>query len=379
MKIIIAPDSFKGSLRATEAARAMAEGIRLVFPDAQLIEVPIADGGEGTVEAFLQACGGSLQQTTVQGPLGAPVQAAWGLLPDNTAIVEIAAAAGLCLLPADQQDPKKATTEGVGQLIKAILDAGIRRIIIGLGGSGTNDGGSGMLRALGAGFFDVQGRELLPGFLSFINLAKIDISHLDPRLQEVDILVASDVVNPLCGPDGCSTVFGPQKGVKPEEIQIFDKAMARYAEIASTTTGRNAAVLPGAGAAGGLGAALLFFTGAKIRPGIEVVLESVHFDDLLAQTDLVVTGEGRTDMQTLRGKVPMGVARCARTRGVPVLCISGSVAAGAEQLYDEGVNALFSCAPGPISLADSLQQAEVLVRQATERAFRLVKLGMAMR
>jgi glycerate kinase len=377
MKIIIAPDSFKGSLSATNAARAMAEGVRLVFPDAELVEVPIADGGEGTVEAFLQACGGSLQQTTVKGPLGSPVQASWGLLPNNTAIVEIAAAVGLCLLTPEQQDPKRAGTEGVGQLIEAILDAGIRRIIIGLGGSATNDGGSGMLRALGARFLDSQGRDLPPGILPFTDLAKIDISSLDPRLPEVDILVASDVINPLCGPNGCSAVFGPQKGVKPEEIQIFDKAMARYAEIATKTTGRNAAVLPGAGAAGGLGAALLFFTGAKIRSGIEVVLESVHFHDLLVQADLVLTGEGRTDMQTLSGKVPMGVARCARTYGVPVVCISGSVAAGAEQLYNEGVNALLSCAPGPISLADSLQQADTLLRQATERAFRLIKLGSA--
>jgi glycerate 2-kinase len=378
MNILIAPDSFKGSLSATEAARAMAKGIQSVAPDAELVEVPIADGGEGTVEAFIRACGGSLHHTTVQGSLGEPVRAAWGLLPDNTAIIEIAAIVGLTLLTPEQRSPECAGTEGVGQLVAAVLDAGVKRVIVGLGGSATNDGGSGMLRALGARFLDWHGVELAPGVLSLACLVTIDITNLDPRLKELDIMVASDVDNPLCGPNGCSAVFGPQKGIPSKDIPAFDAALTQYSSIAFKTTGRDAAMLPGAGAAGGLGAALLYFTKATIRPGIELVLETVRFDELLARADLVLTGEGSTDSQTLRGKVPLGVARRARVHGVPVVCISGSLAKGAEKLYQEGVTALFACPPGPISLAESLEHAEPLLSEATERAFRLIRLGMNM-
>jgi glycerate 2-kinase len=378
MKILIAPDSFKGSLSATEAAAAMARGIQNVAPDADLIEVPIADGGEGTVEAFVRACNGTLQQVTVRGALGAPVHAAWGLLPDNTAVVEIAAAVGLTLLQPEQRDPFRGTTEGVGHLLRAVMDAGIKRVIIGLGGSATNDGGTGMLRALGARFLDHAGGELQTDVASLRDLASIDSSGLDPRLQKLDILVASDVDNPLCGANGCTAVFGPQKGISREDMPKLDAALARYAQVALQTTGRDAALQPGAGAAGGLGAALLYFTGARIMPGIEVVLDTVRFDELLAQSDLVLTGEGRTDSQTLHGKVPLGVARRARLQKVPVVCISGSLAKGAEELYREGITALVSCAPGPITLSESLAQAGALVTDAAERAFRLIRLGMNM-
>ncbi|MBV5340493.1 MAG: glycerate kinase [Deltaproteobacteria bacterium] len=376
MNVLIAPDSFKGSLSATEVARAMAKGIRAVSPETELIEVPIADGGEGTVEAFVRACSGTLRHATVQGPLGEPVTATWGLLPDNTAVIEIAAAVGLMLLAPDKRDPNHAGTEGVGQLLRAVLDADVRRVIIGLGGSATNDGGSGMLRTLGARFLDCDGIDLPPGVLAFTRLEQIDITNLDPRLKDLDILVASDVDNPLCGPSGCSVVFGPQKGMQREDVPYMDAALAQYAHVAFKTTGRDAALQPGAGAAGGLGAALLYFTGAQIRPGIEIVLESVRFDELLVRADLVLTGEGRTDSQTLRGKVPLGVAHRAREHGVPVVCISGSLDKGAEKLYQEGVTALFACPPGPISLSESIAQAESLVCEATERAFRLIRLGM---
>jgi glycerate kinase len=377
VNIILAPDSFKGSLTSLEAARCLRQGLLRVFPDAQVTDIPVADGGEGTVAALLHAVGGEARETVVKGPLGRPVAARWGLLAGGeTAVIEMAAASGLPLVPEPQRDPRVTTTWGTGELVRAALAAGVRKIILGLGGSATNDGGSGLIRALGAKFVDGRGQELPLGGQALADLAAIDLADLDPRLQAVEILVASDVDNPLCGPQGATAVFGPQKGATPAMVVELDRALAHYARVAKDATGKDAAQLPGAGAAGGLGAGLLFFTPAVLRPGIGIVLETAGFEAHLAGADLVITGEGRTDSQTIRGKVPMGVARLARQYGVPVVCISGGLGAGAELLYEEGVEGLVSCAPGPLSLEEALSQAGRHLTEATDRACRLIRLGM---
>ena len=267
MRIVVAPDSFKGSASATAVAAAMARGVRRVFPGAEVVQVPIADGGEGTVEALVSATGGVVRRTEVRGPRGEPVVAAWGILGDGeTAVIEMAAASGLTLLAADRRDPFRTTTYGTGELIRAALDAGLRRLIIGIGGSATNDGGAGMARALGARFLDDDERELPEGGLALTGLSRIELTQLDTRLNETEIVVACDVDNPLCGRRGASAIFGPQKGATPDGVELLDRALANYAEHAKETTGRDVAGLPGAGAAGGLGAGLLFFTGATSDP-----------------------------------------------------------------------------------------------------------------
>ncbi|MFA5109972.1 MAG: glycerate kinase [Desulfobaccales bacterium] len=377
MNIILAPDSFKGSLTSLDAARCMRQGLLRVFPQARVTDIPIADGGEGTVPVLLHAVGGEVRETVVMGPLGRPVAARWGLLAGGeTAVIEMAAASGLPLVPELQRDPLAATTWGAGELVRAALAAGVRKIILGLGGSATNDGGSGLIRALGAKFLDGRGRELPLGGAALADLASIDLTGLDPRLQEVEILVASDVDNPLCGPQGATAVFGPQKGATPEMVVELDRALARYAQVARDATGKDVAALPGAGAAGGSGAGLLFFTPAVLRAGVAIVLETAGFEGHLAAADLVITGEGRTDSQTVRGKAPVGVARLARRYGVPVVCISGGLGEGAALLYEEGVEGLVSCAPGPLSLEEALNQAPRLLTDATERACRLIRIGM---
>ena len=275
MRILIAPDSFKGSLSALAAAEAMARGVRTVFPQAEVLAVPIADGGEGTVEALVAATGGTLRRSVVSGPLLEPVVALWGILGDGiTAVIEMAAASGLPLVPLDQRDPRFTHTLGTGELIKAALDAGLSKLIIGLGGSASNDGGAGMARALGARFLDAQGRELAHGGSALAHLARIDLQHLDPRLATVEILVACDVDNPLTGPRGASAIYGPQKGAGPDQVVELDAALDRFQRVASQATGRQVATLAGAGAAGGLGAGLLFFSSARLRPGVEIVLEA---------------------------------------------------------------------------------------------------------
>jgi glycerate kinase len=269
MRVVIAPDSFKGSLTALAAAEAMARGVREVFPAAEVVAVPIADGGEGTVDALVAATGGRIVECTVSGPLGGPVTARWGVLGDGTtAVIETAAASGLTLLPPGRRDPGRATTRGTGELLRAALDAGLRRAVIGLGGSATTDGGAGLARALGVRFLDAGGRELPDGGAALARLARVDASRLDPRLAGADLLVACDVENPLTGPEGAAAVYGPQKGATPALVRELDAALARYAEVAGAATGRDVAAVPGAGAAGGLGAGLLLFTPARLRPGV---------------------------------------------------------------------------------------------------------------
>ena len=377
MLILIAPDSFKGCLSAQGVAAAMAAGLQQAFPEAELLQVPVADGGEGTVAALVRAAGGSLRVTVVQGPLETPVAATWGILGDGvTAVIEMAAASGLPLVPPGQRDAGRATSFGTGQLIQAALDQGLRRILIGLGGSATTDGGSGMARALGVRFLDADGQDLPNGGLALAELARIDFSGLDPRLRETVLEGACDVDNPLCGPRGAALTYGPQKGADPALVAALEAALETFARAAAAATGRDVAALPGSGAGGGLGAGLRFFTGARLRPGVELVLEAVGFAVKVETANLVITGEGRTDLQTLNGKAPLGVAAAAAQAKVPVVCLSGALGPGAEVLLQHGFTALMSVAPGPIALEASLAEAPVLIRDAAARLGGLLRAGM---
>jgi len=376
MRIVVAPDSFKGSLSALEAARAMERGILAVLPGAEVRKVPIADGGEGTVEALVAGAGGRLEEREVTGPLGAPVRARFGVLGDGaTAAIEMAAASGLPLVPREQRDPRATTTRGTGELVKAALDLGLSRLVVGIGGSATNDGGAGMARALGARFLDAAGRELPEGGAALARLARIDLGGLDPRLAAVELTVACDVDNPLTGPRGASAVYGPQKGATPEMVQELDAALGRFAEVARAATGRDVAGLPGAGAAGGLGAGLLLFTPARLRPGVEIVLETTGFDALVEGADLVITGEGRTDFQSAMGKAPAGVARAAKRHGVPVVCLSGGLGPGYDDLLGQGVDAICSASPAPMPLEEAMAQAGHLLEAAAARLLRAMRVG----
>jgi glycerate kinase len=378
VRIVVAPDSFKGSLSATAVADAIARGVRAAFPGAEVVRIPVADGGEGTVEALVTATHGRLERRTVRGPLGDPVQAHWGVLGDGeTAAIEMAAASGLPLVPTARRDPRVTTTYGTGELMRAALDAGLRRLVVGIGGSATNDGGAGMARALGVRFLDEAGADLPEGGAALARLARIELGGLDPRVAAAEIVVACDVDNPLTGPRGASAVYGPQKGATPEMVRDLDAALRRYASVARAATGRDVAGLPGAGAAGGLGAGLLFFTPARLRPGVQIVLEATRFAEQVRGADLVITGEGRTDLQTSMGKAPVGVAAVARGEGVPVICLSGSLGEGADEALARGVDALAAVAPGPISLEESMARAAELVEAAAARACRLVRVGAA--
>ncbi len=379
MRIIVAPDSFKGSVSALGVAEAMERGIHAVFPEAEVLKVPIADGGEGTVEALVAATGGRLMHTEVRGPLGESVRAHWGISGDGTtAFLEMASASGLPLVPKERRNPCITSTFGTGELMKAALDAGLRKLVIGIGGSATNDGGTGMARALGVRFLDAEGRDLPEGGAALARLARVDLSGLDPRLTESTILVACDVDNPLCGLRGASAVYGPQKGATPEMVAELDAALSVFAGVAARATGRDVALLPGAGAAGGLGAGLLFFTPASLRPGVAIVLETTGFETRVAGADLVITGEGRTDFQTAMGKAPVGVAAVAKRHGVPVICLSGGLGDGADDVLAHGIDALASAAPGPMTLEACMDQGPALVEAAAARICRLLKIGQSL-
>ncbi|PQZ93254.1 MULTISPECIES: glycerate kinase [Pseudomonas] len=364
MKIIIAPDSFKDSLSAEGVAQAIAAGLRDVWPDAQLIQCPMADGGEGTVDAVLAACNGELRRQHVRGPLGETVEARWGWLADSqTAIIEMAEASGLQLVPPGQRDACTTTTFGTGELIRAALDLGARRIILAIGGSATNDGGAGAMQALGVHLLDAAQQPLPPGGLGLAQLAHINLEHLDPRLAQVRFEIAADVNNPLCGPHGASAIFGPQKGANPGQVQQLDAALGHFADHCAKVLPHDVRDEPGSGAAGGLGFAAKAFLGAQFRAGVEVVAELVGLDAAVRGADLVITGEGRFDAQTLRGKTPFGVARIAQRHGAPVIVIAGTLGDGYEQMYAHGVNAAFALPSGPMSLEQACAEAPRLLSE----------------
>jgi glycerate kinase len=377
MKIVIAPDSFKDSLSAQGVADAIALGLAQVWPDALLIKCPMADGGEGTVESILAACEGELQRTQVRGPLGTTVEAAWGWLPQShTAIIEMAEASGLQLVPPGKRDACFSSTFGTGELIRAALDAGAQRVILAIGGSATNDGGAGAMQALGVKLLDAQGRTLAPGGLALAQLARIDMSEIDPRLAEVRFDIAADVNNPLCGPHGASAVFGPQKGASPEQVEQLDRALGHFAERCAQVLNKDVRDEPGSGAAGGLGFAAKAFLGAQFKAGVEVVAELVGLEDAVKGADLVITGEGRFDAQTLRGKTPFGVARIARQHGVPVIVLAGTLGEGYQALYEHGIDAAFALASGPMTLEQACAEAPRLLRERASDVARVWRVAL---
>ncbi len=379
MKVVIAPDSFKESLSAPDVAQAIARGWLRARPADEVLLRPMADGGEGTVDAVLAAKPGERRECRVCGPLGQPVTAHWGWLEDGTAVIEMAAASGLHWVPERKRDATRTTSRGTGELVREALAAGARKIILGLGGSATNDAGLGLLQALGARFLDAQGAELGAGGAALGTLMTIDLSGLDPRLQQVEIEVAADVNNPLCGPQGASAVFGPQKGASPAQVEQLDAALRHFAEVAARTLGEDHSLFPGVGAAGGLGFASRAFLKARFRPGIELVAELSGLELALQGAALVISGEGRLDGQSLHGKTPVGVARLARRAGVPVVALAGSLGEGLAELREEGIEAAFSLVPGPMSLAQACAQAAMELENRAEALARFWTLAQAAR
>lgn len=380
MKLVIAPDSFKESLDAQQVAFAIERGFQSIFPEIHTVCVPVADGGEGTTEALVAATAGVQIAESVRGPLGEPLNAIWGLLGEQpntalTAVVETAAASGLDKISSAQRDALRATTYGTGELILAALERGVRRIILGLGGSATNDGGMGLLSALGARFLDAKGEVLEAGGAALARLASIDLSQMDSRVAETEFLVACDVDNPLLGARGASAIFGPQKGATPEQVEQLDAALANLADISAKLLGRDCREVAGAGAAGGLGYALVQFLNARMAPGIDLVLEAVCFDEQLQGADLVITGEGRVDGQSLSGKTPVGVARWAKRHDLPVIALCGSIGAGAEGVHKVGIDALFTVVPGVCTLDDAMAEAAANLERTAAQIARTLALN----
>jgi len=373
-RIVIAPDSFKESLDAPQVAKAIAVGVKKALPNVETVEVPLADGGEGLTTTLVAATGGKLMEAVVTGPLGEPVTARWGFLGDGrTAVVEMAQASGLPLVPKEKRNPLYTTTYGTGELIREALASGCQRLIVGIGGSATNDGGAGMAQALGVKLLDEDGHDIPWGAVGLERLHRIDMQEIFPRVKEVEILVACDVDNPLCGPRGASAVYGPQKGATSEMIPRLDAALAHLADIIARDLGIEVRDLPGAGAAGGLGAGLVAFLGATLRRGIDLVMEAVNLEGILAAgADLVITGEGEINRQTAYGKVPAGVAKVAGKYGIPVVALVGSIGEGAETVYEHGIKAYMSIVPRPVPLSYCLENAATLLTDAAERLIRLL-------
>lgn len=377
MKIVIAPDSYKESLSATEVAQAIEKGFREIFPDAHYVSVPVADGGEGTVEAMIAATQGTWQQAVVTGPLGEKVKASWGISGDGTtAFIEMAAASGLVLVPPAQRNPLVTTSRGTGELILSALDKGARNIIIGIGGSATNDGGAGMMQALGARFTDANGTEIGYGGGSLMALNRIDISDLDPRLQGCAIRVACDVTNPLVGESGASRIFGPQKGATEEMILELDANLSHYAGVIKKSLRIDVNRVPGAGAAGGMGAALMAFLGAELKSGIEIVTQALNLEEHIHDCTWVLTGEGRIDSQSINGKVPVGVASVAKKYHKPVIGIAGSLTQDVGVVHQHGIDAVFSVLTRIGSLEEAFQGAYDNIYRASRNIAATLQVGM---
>lgn len=376
MRIIVASDSYKGSSSTMQVADAVEKGIKKVFSQAEVVKIPVADGGEGTVDALVTGTGGVYKEVEVVGPLGERLKASYGVLNNKVAVIEMAAASGLPLVPQNKRNPLVTTTYGTGQLIKAALDEGCKKIFIGIGGSATNDAGLGMAQALGVKFTDKDGNSLGYGGGELARLAHIDISNLDARLKDSEIIVACDVSNPLCGEKGASAVYGPQKGATPEMVKQLDENLGHFADIVQHQLGQDVAGIPGTGAAGGLGAGLIVFCGASLRSGIETVLDLIGIDQYLQGADLVITGEGRIDGQSIYGKVPVGISKRAGKYNVPVLAIVGGMGEGASAVYEYGIGSIMSIVNGPMALEIAMKKSEELLEDTAERAMRIVKIGM---
>ena len=375
MKVVIAIDSLKGSLSSMEAGMAIKDGILAAKPDAEVIVKPLADGGEGTTDALIEGMNGERIDLTVTGPMHTPVDAYYGYLKDtNTAVMEMASAAGITLVPDSEKNPLLATSYGVGEMINDAIQRGCRNFIIGIGGSVTNDGGIGMLKALGVRFLDENGEDAGEGGQALAKIARIDVSGMNPLLKECHIQVACDVNNPLCGKNGSTYVYGPQKGVTEDMKKTLDEAMAHFARVTSETLENNYLNTPGAGAAGGLGYAFLAYTGAALTPGIELILDAVGLEEELSGADVVVTGEGRLDFQTAMGKAPVGVARLAKKYNAKVIAFAGSVTKEATACNKEGIDAFFPILRGVCTLAEAMDPvaARNNMTATVEQVFRLL-------
>ncbi|MCA1060283.1 glycerate kinase [Rossellomorea aquimaris] len=373
MKVVIAPDSFKGSMTAIEAASAIEEGVKRAHPGIKTVSMPMADGGEGTMTCLVQTTGGHYEEVSVNGPLGNTVNATFGCLGhSSTCVIEMAEASGIALVDKSNLNPMEASTYGTGQLIKEALDQGYRHFILAIGGSATNDGGTGMLHALGMTFYDSTGSEITPAGKKLIDIKEIDVSDFDPRIQESTFLIASDVQNPLLGPTGATHVFGPQKGATPVMVKELEKGMENWADRVYEQTGIHLHDHPGAGAgaAGGIGGAFLAFFPAKMERGIDVVIEATQFKASLESAILVLTGEGQVDYQTASGKTPMGVAQAAKEKRVPTIVFAGSVGEGIESLYEFGVKSVHSIVDGPMTLDEAIGRASELLTKRAEQVMR---------
>lgn len=376
MKVVIAPQGFKGGISGLEAARAIARGVVAAVPDAETILIPVADGGDGTLHALVDATGGEIFTSTVTGPINQQMEAQWGVMGDGrTAVIEMARASGLAMVPPRRRNPRVTTTLGTGEILKEALERGYRRVIVGLGGSATNDGGAGMATALGVKFLDAAGNALPTGGGALARLDRIDTSGIISQIEGVEIIAATDVTNPLCGPTGASAVFGPQKGASAETVAALDAALLHFARVVRRDTGCDVLDIPGAGAAGGLGAGLVAFAGAEIRSGIDMVCQVLDFDSHLVGADLVITGEGRADHSTVFDKAPVGVARHAKAHGVPTVLLAGSLGEGHEELYDHGVAAILCISDGTMTFQKALSRTGEMLEGTAERAMRLFMLG----
>lgn len=377
MKVTIATDSFKGSLDSVSAGKALSEGIKKVYPDAEITVRPVADGGEGTVDTLVTGTGGTFEDVTVTGPLGESITARYGIIEGNTAVVEMSAAAGITLVPDELRNPLNTTTYGVGEIIKHALDKGCRSFIVGIGGSVTNDGGVGMLSALGFEFLGEDGNIIPFGAKGLDFLSEIRTDNADKRLSECEFNIACDVTNPLVGENGCSRIYGPQKGADEDMIVKMDAWLDRYADIAKSVNPDSDKNYPGTGAAGGMGFAFMTFLGGKLKNGIKLILEKTHLEDYVKDADIVITGEGRLDSQTVMGKVPVGVAETAKKHGKPVIAFSGCVTKDAGICNEHGIDAFFPILRGVVTLEEAMNpdNAYANMRDTAEQVFRLYSLN----
>ena len=374
MKIVIASDSYKGSCTTIEAAEAIEKGVRKVFSDAKIIKIPVADGGEGTVDALVMGTDGKYEEVEVVGPLGEKIKAKYGILNGNIAVIEMAAASGLILIKEEERNPMITTTYGTGQMIKAAMEKGCRKILVGIGGSATNDGGVGMASALGVSFKDKEGIEIGYGGGKIGDIYDIDLSNIHSSLCETEIIIMSDVTNPLCGPNGASHVYGPQKGATPETVKLLDNNLRYYSKVIKEKLGKDILDVPGAGAAGGLGAGLIVFCNATLCSGIEKVLDIIGLDEHIMDADLVITGEGQIDNQSVFGKVPVGVAKRALKYDIPVIAIVGSVGEGASAVYAHGIDAIVDIITRPMTLREAMESVSMLIENTAENTMRLISI-----
>ena len=380
MKVVVAPQAYKGSLTAIKVAQAMSEGVSNIFPNAEIELCPVADGGDGTLETLVDISGGKIHKCSVVNPIGNIIDAEWGAMGDgSTAVIEMARSSGLALLDLSERNPLNASSYGLGELIIDALNKGFRNFIVGIGGSATNDAGGGMAEAIGVKLLDRNNIPIEQGGVNLINLDKIDMSNIDKRISESNFQVACDVTNPLTGPEGASEVYGPQKGATRKMINTLDKALDNFGSVVVKSINKNVADIPGSGAAGGLGAGMIAFTNATLKPGIDIILDAVNLNAKIKTADLVITGEGGMDFQTVYDKAPIGVAKMAKQYGIPTIGISGMLGKDYQIVHQHGIDAAVSIVTGPMSLSEATEKSYKLVSDSVEECLRLINVGINMK